>query len=220
MTLQTQLTQVREATLAHAPQSAIESLNDSIAYIKTSKLEEQALQPGQVMPDFQLVDVHGIPQNIRALHTNDFLILNFYRGEWCPYCNLELRAYEQLRSDFLALGADIVAISAEKSTLGSQTADKNALSYPVLTDKDAQMMKAIGIVFQLDEASKREYQNFGLDLQQIQGNDHYELPVPAIYVLNKEMEVVFRHFEADYTTRLEPSDLLTILKNQSLVQAN
>ena len=220
MTLQTQLTQVREATLARAPQSAIESLNDSIAHIKTSKLEEQALQPGQVMPDFQLVDIHGISQNIRALHTNDFLILNFYRGGWCPYCNLELRAYEQLRSDFLALGADIVAISAEKSTLGSQTADKNALSYPVLTDKDAQMMKAIGIVFQLDEASKREYQNFGLDLQQIQGNDHYELPVPAIYVLNKEMEVVFRHFEADYTMRLEPSDLLTILKNQSLVQAN
>ena len=217
MTLQTQLTQVREATLARAPQSAIEALNDSIAHINTSKLAEKALQPGQVMPDFQLVDIHGIPQNIRDLHNNDFLILNFYRGGWCPYCNLELRAYEQLRSAFLALGADIVAISAEKNTLGNQTANKNALSYPVLTDKDAQMMKAIGIVFQLDEATKREYQNFGLDLQQIQGNDHYELPVPAIYVLNKEMEVVFMHFEADYTTRFEPSKLLTILKNQSLV---
>ncbi|OJJ17128.1 hypothetical protein BKI52_30925 [marine bacterium AO1-C] len=218
MTLQTQLTQIREATFARAPQSAIEALNDSITNIKTSKQEEQALQPGEVMPDFELVDIQGKPQTIRQLHTQDFLILNFYRGGWCPYCNLELRAYEQLRNDFLAFGADIVAISAEKNTLGVQTADKNALSYPVLTDADANMMKAIGIVFQLDEATKREYQNFGLDLQQIQGNDHYELPVPAIYVLNKKMEVVFMHFEADYMTRLEPSQLLEILKNQLQIQ--
>lgn len=214
MKLKTQLAQIKAATLTKVPQSAMEVMNDSITNIKISKQKERALQPGEKMLDFELMDIQGRPQTIRGLHTNDFLILNFYRGGWCPYCNLELRAYEQLRDDFLALGADIVAISAEKNTRGAQTATKNALTYPVLTDQDAKMMKDIGVVFQLDEASKKLYQNFGLDLKQIQGNDHYELPVPAVYVLNQDMEVVFMHFEEDYTTRLEPSALLEILKNQ------
>lgn len=214
MSLEEQLTQTREAVLAQAPSSALKAFHDSLEKIKNDQLKEKALQPGQKIQDFQLIDTQGHEVSISHLHTIDFLVLNFYRGGWCPYCNMELRAYEKLRQDFLSIGADIVAISAEKTTLAASTSDKNQLSFPVLTDKEAHMMKAMGIVYSLDEASKREYTNFGLDLATIHGNDQYQLPVPAVYVINRAMEIVFVHFEEDYTTRLEPQELLNTLQNQ------
>lgn len=153
---------------------------------------------------------------LSGLVEQEFLILNFYRGGWCPYCNMELREYERLRKSFNELDADIIGISAEILELANQTIVKNTLSFPVLTDINAQLMKAIGIVFQLDEASKREFENFGMDFTKIHGNNNFELPVPAVYVINKEMEIVFAHFEEDYMTRLEPTELLNIL-NTNLI---
>ena len=211
MTLQSQLKQMQNATMARMPQHILQVFNDSIQQIRKNQLKENALQIGDVIPDISLQNIHRNPVAISDLLRTKFLILNFYRGGWCPYCNMELREYERLRNDFLRLGADIVGISAEIPELVNQTTIKNTLSFPVLTDVDAKMMKAIGIVFQLDKASKKEYINFGVDLTKIHGNHNYELPVPAVYVINENMEIVFVHFEEDYMTRLEPLELLNIL---------
>ena len=211
MTLQSQLKQMQNATMARMPQHILQVFNDSIQQIRKNQLKENALQIGDVIPDISLQNIHRNPVAISDLLRTKFLILNFYRGGWCPYCNMELREYERLRNDFLRLGADIVGISAEIPELVNQTTIKNTLSFPVLADVDAKMMKAIGIVFQLDKASKKEYINFGVDLTKIHGNHNYELPVPAVYVINENMEIVFVHFEEDYMTRLEPLELLNIL---------
>ncbi|SEL08656.1 Peroxiredoxin [Aquimarina amphilecti] len=212
MTLQEQLKQMRNATMERMPQSIIKVFTNSIDNIRKNHLKENAHQVGDNVTDMSLQNINGDHLLLSDFIKKEFLILNFYRGGWCPYCNMELREYENLRKSFNALGVDIVGISAEIPELANQTITKNALSFPVLTDIDAKLMKATGIIFKLDEASKKEFQNFGMDFTKIHGNNNFELPVPAVYVIDKKMEVVFVHFEEDYMTRLEPMELLNILK--------
>lgn len=215
MTLQEQVKQMRDATSERMPKAIIEVFINSISEIKTNKLKESALQVGDKIEDCSLTDIEGKSINLSTFIQSDYLILNFYRGGWCPYCNMELREYDRLKNDFKEQGANIIAISPEIPELANQTTDKNKLSYPVLTDTDSLFMKKVGIVFQLDEDSKREFVNFGMDFTKINGNEDFELPVPAVYVINKNMEVVFVHFEEDYMTRLEPSELLEIIEKRT-----
>ncbi|WP_299886327.1 peroxiredoxin-like family protein [uncultured Lacinutrix sp.] len=217
MTLESELKIVRDATMERMPVAIIKTFKDSINSIRINKLKENALQVGDKIPNTQsLIDNNNNVINLNDLLQDEFLILNFYRGGWCPYCNMELRAYNRLKNDFLSVGANIVAISSEVPKLATQTTLKNTISYPILTDANAQFMKALGIVFKLDDASKREFVNFGIDFTKINGNDNYELPVPAIYVINKNKDIVYTHFEADYMTRLEPETLLTYLKTNKI----
>ncbi|MBU2974598.1 peroxiredoxin-like family protein [Zobellia sp. B3R18] len=218
MTLQEQLKQMRHASMERMPQSIMKVFTDSIADIRKSQLKENALQVGDYVPDMNLQNSNGNNLWLSNLIEQEFLILNFYRGGWCPYCNMELREYERLRKSFNQLNTDIVGISAEIPELANTTTNKNGISFPVLTDIDAQSMKAVGIVFQLDEASKKEFKNFGMDFTKIHGNSNFELPVPAVYVINKNMQIVYTHFEEDYMTRLEPTELLKNLKNNLITE--
>ena len=216
MSLKEQLKQMKEATLERMPQSIIQVFENSIDEIKKNGLKEKALKIGDKVPDVPLTNIDEGTVLLSELQKTDYLILNFYRGGWCPYCNMELREYERLREDFNQLNTDIVGISAERIERSSQTSHKNALSFPVLTDVNAQLMKEIGIVFQLDKASKQEYINFGIHLDEIHANSSFELPVPAVYVINKDREIVYVHIEEDYMTRLEPSILLEFIRNKSV----
>ena len=106
-----------------------------------------------------LTNVQGDIKLLSDLQTSEFLILNFYRGGWCPYCNMELREYDKLRESFNKLDVDVIGISAEITELANTTVKKNALSFPVFTDVNAELMKAVGLVFQLDEQSKKEFES-------------------------------------------------------------
>ena len=214
MTLQEQLKQFQNTTIERMPQHIMKVFTDGIEALRKEKLQEKALHVGNLFPDMTLYDTNKNSVLISTFQNSEFLILNFYRGGWCPYCNMELREYERLRKDFNAIGVDIIGISAESSDLANTTTHKNALSYPILTDVNAQLMKAIGFVFELDEATKKEYLNFGIDLTKNHGNDRFELPVPAVYVINQKMEIQFVHLEEDYATRLEPTVLLNFLTSK------
>ncbi|MDN3667988.1 peroxiredoxin-like family protein [Echinicola jeungdonensis] len=217
MTLQEQVKKIRDGVRESMPKATMQVFTESISRIKADKLKETALQVGDKIQDYPLTDIEGNKVELSKFIHSDYLILNFYRGGWCPYCNLELREYERLQNNFKEQGINIIAISPETPESAYQTIDKNTLSYPVLTDTDAQFMKKIGIVFQLDIDSKREFVNFGIDFTNINGNENFELPVPAVYVINRDMEVVFVHFEEDYMTRLEPTELLEKLKNKKMI---
>lgn len=215
MTLTNQLKQFRDATMMRMPRSIIQTFEDSLSEIARDGLKNKALQIGDTLPKIILTDNLGGTIKLEDVHQLDYLVLNFYRGGWCPYCNMELRAYESLKNEFADANASIIAISAEVPDLAAKTSQKNAITFPVLTDRDAKFMKEVGIVFRLNEKMKQDYEGFGMDLTQIHGNENYELPVPAVYVINKNREIIFVHFEADYMTRIEPEQILTIIKQQN-----
>lgn len=218
MTLEKQLVQISESGFSRMPKHIAQVLLEGIEEIAASDLKRNALNVGDTIEDAQLTDVFGTKKQLSAVFEKDFLILNFYRGGWCPYCNMELRTYENLKKDFYELGANIVAISAEKPDKAYATSEKNMLSFPVFSDENAVFMKSLGIVFALNGSLKKEYTNFGIDLKQLHGNSNDELPVPGVYVINRNFEIVFRHLDEDYMTRFEPSDLLSFFEEHLLVK--
>ena len=121
MLLTKQLKELKDATMDRMPQSIIETFNDGINEIKTIGLKERALQVGDFIPHIALTNYNSESVQLTDLHQSEYLVLNFYRGGWCPYCNMELREYERLKEDFTEVGANIVGISAEIPELALQT---------------------------------------------------------------------------------------------------
>lgn len=214
MSLKEQLDNFKEIGFSQMPIEVAKILLDGIEEVIQSNIAETSLKKGDKIPDFNLPDIHGNNLNIKKLINKEFLIINFYRGGWCPYCNMELQEYERLKDTLESAGASIVAISPEKSKYILSTSDKNALTFNILSDENTIVMKQFGIVYQLNEEMKNIYRDFGIDLTKNNGNSNFELPIPATYIINKNMEILFAHVEADYTTRFEPSQLLKILKQQ------
>ncbi len=213
MSLKEQTERLKNDVLERMPQPIVQNFLNDINQLRVDKIKETSLDVGDTIPNGNFKNIQNEDVQLSHFHTSDYLILNFYRGGWCPYCNMELREYEKLKDDFDKISTQIVSISAEQANLANETSQKNVLTHAVLTDVDAKFMKQLGIVFALSEDAKRNFKGFGMDFTQIHGNENYELPVPAVYVLDSNFKVVFKHFEEDYMTRLEPSELLTIIKN-------
>ncbi|MEM6717142.1 MAG: peroxiredoxin-like family protein, partial [Cyanobacteria bacterium P01_C01_bin.147] len=136
----------------------------------------------------------------------------FYRGGWCPYCNLELKALQNALASIQETGAALVAISPETPDNSLTTQEKNELAFPVLSDLDNQVARQFGLVFQLPASLRPIYDGFGIDLVAYNGNDQFELPIPATYVVQPNGEIVYAFADVDYTKRAEPSDVVNALK--------
>jgi peroxiredoxin len=141
-------------------------------------------------------------------------VINFYRGEWCPFCNIELRALQEALPQIEALDATLVAISPEKPDHGIVVAEKNKLTFPVLSDFGNKVARQFGVVFQIGEDVKTFSKNvFKNDIALRNGENSYELPVPATYVVDEVGVIRFVHVDVDYMTgRAEPEAIVTALK--------
>ena len=170
-----------------------------------------ALGVGDTLPDATLTDATGQQVTLSGLLSKGPLVLNFYRGGWCPYCNFELKAYQELMPEITELGATLVAVTPEKPDNSLTTAEKNELSFPVLTDTANQFAKALGIVFELQGELKDIYQGFGLNLPNLNAESGWTLPIPAVYVVGADGKILFADVDLDYRRRAEPSDALAAL---------
>ena len=134
-------------------------------------------------------------------------VLLFYRGGWCPYCNRHLADVQTVEKELVALGYQILAISADPPELLAATAEKGKLTYTLLSDADMQAAGAFGLAFALDDATVKKYKGYGIHLTAQQG-DRFWLPVPAAYVVDANGKIVFAHSNPDYKQRLSGVDLL------------
>ena len=184
----------------------------------TKKLEEQgisknALKTGDSFKNVQLTNIDGNSVNLYDyFNENDFLVVNFYRGAWCPYCNLELNALQAILGDLKSLNSSLIAISPQTPDNSLSTKEKNELEFEVLSDIGNKVAKDIGLVFSLADELKPIYDKFGIDISSSNGDDSYILPMPAIYVINKNKEIVFSFIDEDYTKRCEPQDIIEAIK--------
>lgn len=191
-----------------------------IMLMATKKLEDaniskNSLQVGDKAKSFILPNVLNANVSLdKLLEDNEFIVLNFYRGTWCPYCNLELKALQGINEELIKLNTKLIAISPQTPDTSLTTKEKNELEFEVLSDVDSKVIKDYGLVFNLDEELKPIYKSFGIDIAKSNGNETYELPMPAIYIINKNKEIIFSFIDEDYTKRCEPKTILdTIRKN-------
>jgi peroxiredoxin len=171
-----------------------------------------ARREGDEFPSIALVDHLGRPVDIAAGARQQPVVVTFYRGGWCPYCNLELRAFQKVLSAIEALGARLVAVSPELPDNSLDTAQKNALGFSVLSDSNGTLADALGIRYRLSAPVKAYLEKARIDLPARNGDDAWTLPVPATYIVARGGRIALAHIDTDYRKRLDPEAVLAVLK--------
>ncbi|PRX57682.1 peroxiredoxin-like family protein [Flagellimonas meridianipacifica] len=214
MTLTEELTQKRENSARVIPQDKYEVMKRSTKELLDAEISKKAIQTGDILPDFILPDENQKEVTLGEMLQDDYLIISFYRGGWCPYCNMELRALQQFSEDFKNHGANLVAISPETPDNSLTTSEKNELQFKILSDIDNQYAKQLNLAFQMPENLREVYHSFGLHVDEHNGNNDYELPMPATYVIDKNKNVIYDFVPEDYTQRLDPKEILRFLQSR------
>ena len=175
----------------------------------------RALGVGDRAPDFALPDATGETVRLSDLLLDGPVVVTFYRGAWCPYCNTQLRDYQQALGSFEATGARLVAISPQAPDSSMSMAERNALAYSVLSDTGGQVSQQYGLIFRVDDETRARYEAVGVDLARYNGDDTdaaWALPVPATYVIDPSGIIRAAFVEADYTQRASPRQVLEALQ--------
>ena len=178
-------------------------------------LGEEGVAPGldigDAASDFRLPDATGRLVSLKERLSHGPVIVKFYRGAWCPICNLELRALQELLPEFRELGASLIAISPQRPDDALTLQEKNALAFDVLSDPSQQVIRAYGLQFAAPDEVKAFHRGIDLDLTLETADGSWNLPVPATFVLDRRGIVRARHVDMDYTKRMEPRDILETL---------
>jgi peroxiredoxin len=174
-----------------------------------AQTEPKGLNVNDTAPDFSAKDQDGKILHLKDQLKNGAVVLVFYRGQWCPFCNRQLKKLEDSLSLITGKGASLVAISPEKPENIAKTIEKTKASYPILFDDGLTIMKSYDVAFAVDDKTIEKYKTYGIDFSEVNGSTNgANLPVPAIYVISKEGKIVFRHFDKNYTKRASVADIL------------
>lgn len=210
MSLQTELNTFKTSWLDRVGPDIAKLVDDDNAALQA--LAAKASKAGDRFPSVALVDQLGRHVDLAELMSAKPVIVTFYRGGWCPYCNLELRAFQKSLGEIDALGAELVAVSPETPDNTLSTAEKNDLSFSVLSDAKGRLADALGIRFELSPAIHALYQKFGHDLAVRNGDDRWALPMPATFVVAKGGIIAHASVDPDYRNRLDPAVAIGVLR--------
>ncbi|WP_458248885.1 peroxiredoxin-like family protein [Streptomyces sp. MAI_2237] len=172
---------------------------------------DRALTVGAQAPRFSLPTATGQTLALDDLLTDGPVVLTFYRGAWCPYCNIALHSLQQHHEAITARGARLVAVSPQIPDESLTLTQKHALAFDVLSDIGSDTAKQYGLAFDLPDDLAAVYDKLGFDLQRVNGGHPRTLPLPATYVIDRDGEIHWAFVHADYTTRAEPADILSAL---------
>lgn len=151
--------------------------------------------------------------NLETLRKKGPVVIAFYRGGWCPYCNLELRAYQSMLPETKALGATLIAITPENPDESLSTSERHNLEFEVLTDDKSLYAKELGITFTINKEIIPIYQKFGVDIEKHNGKGQFEVPLASTFIIDTDGTIAFSFVKADYTFRAEPTAIVEVLKS-------
>lgn len=211
MNLQLQLHKFQNEFWAKLPPEKAAIIQGSTQALAKEFQNRRALRIDDKAPDFVLQNTDGQQISLYDKLNQGAVILSFYFGGWCPYCNLELRAYEGLLPKIQALGASVLAISPQTIDASRKTALNNALSFDVLSDTGCQIARDYGIVFEIPAPLKLLYTELGHALPDYNGTEDWLLPVPATFIIDRRRHIALAHIDVDYSKRYEPADAIAIL---------
>lgn len=199
---------------ASKPQEIQQKMQNAITELETSD-EGKGLKEGEKAPNFTLPDASGNSVELYDQLKQGPVILTFYRGNWCPYCNMELRAYQQIIGEIHEAGAELLAISPQTPDHSMSVQEKHDLEYKVLSDVGNNVADEFNLVYRLPDYLIDIYKDNKLDVDKYNGDAEWTLPVSATYIISKDGTIAYEYTKADYKDRLEPSDVLAELKKLS-----
>jgi peroxiredoxin len=197
----------------------LEAMTRATAELIASGQAQRAKKAGDIAPEFVLNDPDGKPVALRELLAKGPLVVSFYRGVWCPYCNFELQALQAALPEITARGASLVAISPQIAANSRKSQRDNKLSFPILSDTASEVADAFGIRFALPDYLVEVYKSFGNNLPVINDDPAWALPMPARYVIGRDGVIAYAEINPDYTQRPDPSELLPVLDRLRQSQA-
>ena len=210
--LKDRIAEFTTAMAKNAPPEVVATLDAELHKLAESGIAKRALSVGAKASDFSLPDARGVVVTLSSLLQGGPAIVTFYRGGWCPFCDLQLRAYQEILPGIRRLGAELVAISPQTPDYALTDVEKKELSFPVLTDAHNRVARQYGLVFTLSEVLQRLQAAFGNPIPRFNGDDSWELPMPGTFVVDRSGIVRLAHVDPDYTRRLEPAAILEALR--------
>ena len=212
--LREQIAEYDDAKAKRVPADTLATMAAATRELEELGISDRSLKTGDRVPDFTLPNHNGDPRRLYDLLGESVVVLNFYRGGWCPYCNMELSALQRALPEIRETGARLVAISPELPDKATDTQARHALEFDVLSDVGNQVVEAFGLAFELPEQLRPIYTKLGIDIPAFNGDASFTLPVPASYVIDTDGIIRFHFINVDYTQRLEPDELLRVLRGQ------
>jgi peroxiredoxin len=219
MSLKEQLAEYRAGWHQRVPAERQATMQRHIDQMRNGAIAKTMLKVGERAPAIVLGNARGEIVNVGTLLKKGPVIVTFYRGGWCPFCNLELKAFQNVLPEITTAGASLVAISPEKPDDTLTTAEKNALSFEVLSDVGQQVGRAFGLVYEFTDELKSVYQGFGLDIPARNGAPgEWALPVSATYVIDRNGTIIYANTDVDYRDRADPRDILQVLAQRAAAE--
>lgn len=212
MSLVNELNTFKAEFLSKVDQNAISIMEAAAADLENEFRTRTLLAVGDKAPDFTLPSANGDSITLSEKLKDGPVIISFYRGDWCPYCNLELRAYQNILPEIKAAGGNLIAISPQTPDSSLSTTEKNNLEFDVLSDVGSNVSQSYKVAFVLPQALQDLYTKFGGHLPKYNGSDDWVLPVPATFVIDRDLNIVLANIDTDYQNRLEPEDTLAAIK--------
>jgi peroxiredoxin len=211
MSLKDNIEEFKKQFLAQVPEDIQKIMLTATDELKQSNLEDQCCKTGDKAPDFSLPNIKGDKLILSELLDKGPVVLSFYRGGWCPYCNLELKALQESLPEIETSGGQLVAVSPQLPDHSLSAAETNEISFEVLSDVGNHTARKYGLVFTLKEELRPIYKKWGADIASVNGDDSFELPIPATFVINSNGIITYSFVDADYTNRLEPAKIIEAL---------
>ncbi|MDR3467641.1 MAG: peroxiredoxin-like family protein [Xanthobacteraceae bacterium] len=203
----------------NVPYSVIETMHRATAELIASGAAQRALKAGDKLPAFMLSDPEGNSVSSDDLLSKGPLVISFYRGVWCPYCNMELQALQGALPRFKELGASLAAISPQNPANSRKSVRQNNLSFPILSDPHNHVAAAFGLRFEMPDYLVELYKSLKNDLPAFNGDPSWTLPMPARFVVGQDGVVLYAEVNPDYTRRPEPEDMLPALRRAASLAA-
>lgn len=176
--------------------------------MKTKNIEENSIATGDTFPDFSLPNTNNEIVKLQELLQSGKVIVAFFRGSWCPYCNLELKVLQDSLKQITERKATLVAISPQTADYSEELKSNHILDFELLTDKNNDLAKQLGISFQLQDYVIPTYGSLGIELSEYNENDNHELPVPAVFVIDTNGSITYKFVDTNYMNRINIKELI------------
>lgn len=206
--LETQIEELNENLAKQLPREVLEVFGKSIQDLKTKNIEENSIATGDTFPDFSLPNTNNEIVKLKELLQNGKVIVAFFRGSSCPYCNLELKALQDSLKPLTDRKATLVAISPQTADYSEELKGNHILDFELLTDKNNTLAKQIGISFELQDYVIPTYGSLGIELSEYNENDNNELPVPAVFVIDTNGSITYKFVDTNYMNRINIKELI------------